>query len=62
MRLLLVLRYVETLPSPRDWRVLLDAPEALPDESIELSQAPFGMADLLVLSFLLLMPVFFYST
>lgn len=62
VRLLLVLRYVETLPSPRDWRVLLDAPEALPDESIELSQAPFGMADLLVLSFLLLMPVFFYST
>ena len=61
VRLLLVLRYVETLTSPRDWRVLLDAPEAMPDESIELSQAPFGMADLLVLSFLLLMPVFFYS-
>lgn len=26
VRLMLVLRYVETLPRPRDWRVLLDAP------------------------------------
>jgi hypothetical protein len=28
VRLLLVLNYIETMPRPRDWRLLLDAPAA----------------------------------
>ena len=62
VRLMLVLRYVETLPSPRAWRILLDVPEATPDESFELPQIPFGLADLLVPGFILLLLIFFHST
>jgi energy-coupling factor transporter transmembrane protein EcfT len=35
VRLLLVLRYVETLPRPRDWRVLLKTPVAVAGERVE---------------------------
>ena len=36
VRLMLVLRYVETLPRPRDWRRLLDAPAESVSERLEL--------------------------
>lgn len=35
VRLMLVLRYVESLPRPRDWRTLLDAPQANETERLE---------------------------
>lgn len=48
VRLMLVLRYVETLPRPRDWRVLLEAPEAPHCERVEISQRPLRAADYLL--------------
>lgn len=48
VRLMLVLRYVETLPRPRDWRVLLDAPPALHGERVEISQRPLRTPDYLL--------------
>ena len=45
VRLLLVLRYVESLPRPRDWRVLLDAPTPTAAEAIEISVAPLAARD-----------------
>ena len=45
VRLMLVLRYVETLPRPRDWRVLLDAPPVSVCERVEVSDRPLGVAD-----------------
>ena len=36
VRLMLVLRYVETLPRPRDWRVLLKAPAPVVSERVEI--------------------------
>ena len=49
VRLMLVLRYVETLPRPRDWRQLLDAPSVKQSELIELNDQPLHLADTLVL-------------
>ena len=54
VRLILTLRYVETLPHPRDWRTLLAEAEALPAEIIDLWQVPFGRADLLAAALFLL--------
>lgn len=55
VRLLLVLRYVETLPRPRDWRVFLDA-SAFPAErcveTIELDNCPLRLADYALLAML----------
>ena len=48
VRLMLVLRYVETLPRPRDWRVLLDAPVASVCERVEVSDRPLQSADYLI--------------
>lgn len=48
VRLMLVLRYVETLPRPRDWRVLLDAPPASVCERVEVSDRPLRASDCLV--------------
>lgn len=48
VRLMLVLRYVETLPRPRDWRVLLDAPAPGAGESlefVEVDSRPLHLAD-----------------
>ena len=45
VRLMLVLRYVETLPRPRDWRVLLDGPAASVCERVEVSDRPLRAAD-----------------
>lgn len=49
VRLMLVLRYVETLPRPRDWRQLLDAPPVAESELIELDDHPLRLADWLAL-------------
>lgn len=53
VRLMLVLRYVETLPRPRDWRILLDAPavaEGALVEYVEVGSLPFRAVDYLLLS------------
>jgi hypothetical protein len=45
VRLLLVLRYVESLPRPRDWRTLLDAPLPATSEVVEVDAVPLAWAD-----------------
>lgn len=45
VRLMLVLRYVETLPSPKDWRSLLDVPVKPEVEMIEVSDRPLRWPD-----------------
>lgn len=40
VRLMLVLRYAETLPRPRDWRSLLDAPLSSENERVEVNYQP----------------------
>ena len=51
VRLMLVLRYVEALPRPRDWRVLLDSPPVSRCERVEVDHRTLRRADyLLVLS------------
>lgn len=49
VRLLLVLRYVETLPRPRDWRMLLDVPASRESEVLELEEYPLRWLDHLLL-------------
>jgi energy-coupling factor transporter transmembrane protein EcfT len=48
VRLVLVLRYVETLPRPGDWRVLLSAPVENVSECVEVSHASLRWTDCLV--------------
>ena len=51
VRLLLVLRHLETLPRPRDWRILLDVPTtANTEEVFEIADRPFSGGDFLVLA------------
>ena len=45
VRLMLVLRYVETLPRPRDWRSLLDAPTLNASEQVEVNHQPLRWLD-----------------
>ena len=45
IRLMLVLRYVESLPRPRDWRSLLDAPAAIGGERVEVIAHPVRGVD-----------------
>ena len=45
VRLLLVLRYVESLPRPRDWRTLLEAPTPVASETIEVEEQPLQARD-----------------
>ena len=45
VRLMLVLRYVETLPRPRDWRRLLDAPAQSVSERLTLVDYPLRWPD-----------------
>lgn len=59
VRLMLVLRYVEALPSPRDWRVLLDAPRASVSERVELDHQPLRWIDYLVASSLVVAATFY---
>ncbi len=48
VRLMLVLRYVESLPRPQDWRKLMDAPVSAEIEWLELNQQKLAWADYLV--------------
>jgi len=48
VRLMLVLRYVETLPRPRDWRVLLKAPAPVVSERVEVDCQALRWTDGLV--------------
>jgi len=45
VRLLLVLRYVESLPRARDWRTLLEAPTPAASETIEVEERPLRARD-----------------
>jgi energy-coupling factor transporter transmembrane protein EcfT len=49
IRLMLVMRYVETLPRPRDWRTLLDVPTVSVSEVLEIDEYPLRWLDGLVL-------------
>ena len=49
VRLMLVLRYVETLPRPRDWKSLLEAPEAGAIEVVEIDQQAMRWTDRVIL-------------
>lgn len=49
VRLLLVMRYIETLPRPRDWRILLEVPASSSDEVLELADRGFSWLDPLVM-------------
>jgi energy-coupling factor transporter transmembrane protein EcfT len=48
VRLMLVVRYVEALPRPRDWRHLLNLPESSVSEELEVSHQPLGWIDGLI--------------
>ena len=48
VRLMLVLRYVETLPRPRDWRVLLKAPAPVVSERVEIDCQALRWSDGLI--------------
>ena len=48
VRLMLVMRYAEALPRPRDWRSLLNLPESSVCEELEVSHQPLGCVDGLV--------------
>ncbi len=52
VRLMLVLRYVETLPRPRDWRDLLNAPVSGVSERIEINHQSLCRSDYLLCVFL----------
>jgi energy-coupling factor transporter transmembrane protein EcfT len=45
VRLMLVLRYVETLPRPRDWRTLLNAPASSVTELVEVDHQALRWSD-----------------
>jgi len=49
VRLLLVLRYIETMPRPRDWRILLAVPPNSGDEFLELADHRFSWFDVLTM-------------
>jgi len=53
VRLMLVLRYVETLPRPRDWRSLLDSHDSPGAEVIEINQQTMGRTDCLIIAVLI---------
>jgi energy-coupling factor transporter transmembrane protein EcfT len=53
VRLMLVLRYVETLPRPRDWKSLLDIPETAACEIIEIEHQALRWLDGCVMAGLL---------
>ena len=49
IRLMLVIRYVETLPRPRDWRILLEVPALSVSEVLEIEEHPLRWLDGLIL-------------
>ena len=50
VRLMLVLRYVETLPRPRDWKTLLEMPELCTSEVVEIDHQAPGWGDATVIT------------
>ncbi len=50
VRLMLVLRYVETLPRPRDWKILLSMPDVCTCETVEIEQQALGWRDGLIIT------------
>lgn len=60
VRLLLVLRYVETLPRPRDWRALLNVPALDENEVVEVTHQPLRGLDFLLMAFFAVVVLFFY--
>jgi hypothetical protein len=50
VRLLLVLNYIETMPKPRDWRMLLDVPASSNSEVFELVDQPLSIRDYLIIA------------
>ena len=60
VRLMLVLRYVETLPHPREWRSLLDVPESNVQEHLEVNYHPLDWLDYMVMLLGLLVVLSFY--
>ena len=61
VRLMLVLRYVETLPRPRDWRSLLDAPTLNVSEQVEVNHQPLRWSDYaLTLALVVVLSVFYF--
>ena len=50
VRLMLVLRYVETLPRPRDWKTLLEMPELCTSEVVEIEHQVPGWGDVTVIT------------
>ena len=62
VRLMLVLRYVETLPRPRDWRTLLDVPEASESERLEVNHQHLHWLDYAItLTLAVAVMIFWYS-
>ena len=58
VRLMLVLRAVETMPRPRDWRVLLAAPEANAGEHIVVGARRLSVVDYVIVFAMLAAIVF----
>ena len=59
IRLMLVLRYVETLPRARDWRSLLDVSSVDEPEWLEIDQRPFRFLDVAVVLFFVVFLCYF---
>ena len=59
VRMMLALRYAESLPRPRDWRTLLEMPDAPLDERVEVHRIPFAWPDAAVVLFLVVTLGFF---
>ena len=57
IRLMLVLRAVETMPRPRDWRVLIEASDSCAGEHLEVSAQRFGPIDYAIVSVMLITAV-----
>lgn len=58
VRLMLVLRYVEILPKPRDWRTLLDVPNLAIEQHVKVSHRRFCQVDYAVAFMALIVTVF----
>ena len=59
VRLMLVLRYVETLPRPRDWRALLNVPALNENEVVEVNHQPLRRLDYFLVTFVAVAVLFF---
>ena len=58
IRLMLVLRAVEAMPRPRDWRVLIEASDSCAGEHLEVSAQRFGLIDYAIVSVMLIAVVY----